>query len=347
MSEQKPSRWDKDQRLGIPPLGVGEAVERLAAVMARLRAQDGCPWDRSMDHQSLRMYLLEETYEVLKALDDGDIQELKTELGDLLLQVVFHARIAEERGEFTLTDVANGIVEKLLSRHPHVFGDAVAHTPSQGIANWEATKRKEGKRLLEGVPRELPALLRAYRVQEKAANVGFDWELPDDAYQKLKEELEELYQASLVAFPHSTKPSLSRTDDKKDNEGDNQSGPPLDPASKPPEGEDKFFYPGGTSENPSEGSTTHPPSSGGAKGGVDPKTNWEEELGDVLFSIVNLARKHGVDPESALRKTIDKFHTRFAYIEDRLREQGKSLYQATLEEMDQLWEEGKILFKFK
>lgn len=325
------TRWEKDDRLGVPPSGVGEAVERLTAVMARLRAEDGCPWDRSMDHQTLRMYLLEETYEVLKALDDGDMQELKTELGDLLLQVVFHARLAEERGEYNLTDIANGIVEKLLSRHPHVFGDKVAHTPSQGIANWEATKRKEGRRLLEGVPRELPALLRAYRVQEKAANVGFDWELPDDAYQKLKEELEELYQASLVAFPRSPFNQPHKSDKLSDE-------PPITGKTN------EKIHAHHPNVGDLESSPLKPSQEQGVKGEQSPKAHWEEELGDVLFSIVNLARKHGVDPESALRKTIDKFQKRFEYIEDRLREQGKTLSDVSLEEMDRLWEEGKRFF---
>ncbi len=277
-------RWDKDERLGIPPAGVGEASERLAAVMARLRSDDGCPWDRSMDHRSLRPYLLEETYEVLMALDDDDDAELKKELGDLLLQVVFHCRLTEEAGKFTYTDVVNGIVEKLLSRHPHVFGDVTAQTAKEGLANWEASKQREGRRVLEGVPRELPALLRAYRVQEKAANVGFDWEKPEDVYEKLEEELRELNEA---AQEHTD--STNGSDAERDLA----------------------------------------------------KRHWEEELGDVLFTVVNLARKYGVNPEDALRSTINKFQRRFEYIEDTVKTRGDLLSKVGLPELDRLWNEAK------
>jgi len=280
-------RWDKDERMGIPPAGVGLASERLTALMARLRADDGCPWDRSMDHRSLRPYLLEETYEVLEALDDNDDAELKKELGDLLLQVVFHCRLAEEEGRFTFTDVTNGIVEKLLSRHPHVFGDAVANNAKEGVANWEASKQREGRRLLAGVPTELPALLRAYRVQEKAANVGFDWDDPDDAYKKLEEELAELNVAAKNGL--------------------------------------------GKSEHSAEKAKA--------------KREWEDELGDVLFSVVNLSRKYGVNPEDALRSTIDKFQRRFEYIEDKIRERGDELHKAGLTEMDRLWNEAKVVLE--
>ena len=281
-------RWEHDERLGIPPDGTGFATERLVALMARLRADDGCPWDRSMDHRKLRPYLLEETYEVLKALDDNDTVELKKELGDLLLQVVFHCRLAEEDGRFTFADVANTIVEKLLQRHPHVFGDATASNAKEGLANWEASKQKEGKKLFAGVPKELPALLRAFRVQEKAANVGFDWENPDDALAKLEEELLELHEAA-----------------KNHSQLTNASSDEL----------------------------------------ANAKRKWEEELGDVLFSVVNVARKHGFNPEDALRMTIDKFERRFGYVEETILDRGDSLQEAGLAEMDRLWNEAKSLEK--
>ncbi|MDK9701421.1 MAG: nucleoside triphosphate pyrophosphohydrolase [bacterium] len=281
-------RWEHDDRLGIPAPGTGFAMERLSALMARLRADDGCPWDRSMDHRKLRPYLLEETYEVLKALDDNDTDELKKELGDLLLQVVFHCRLAEEEERFTFSDVANATVAKLLERHPHVFGDATANSAKEGLANWEASKQREGKKLFAGVPKELPALLRAYRVQEKAANVGFDWENPDDALAKLEEELIELHEAAKnhAQLVNATPVELAET-----------------------------------------------------------KQKWEEELGDVLFSVVNVARKHGFNPEDALRVTIDKFERRFGYIEDTIRERGETLQQVGLTEMDRLWNEAKTFEK--
>ena len=185
-----------------------------------------------------------------------------------------------------MTAIANGIVEKLLFRHPHVFGDAVANNAKEGLANWEASKQKEGRRLLEGVPAELPALLRSYRVQEKAANVGFDWENPEDAYEKLREEVAELHD-SAREWTRSQQERLTPDEQNK------------------------------------------------------ARAHWEEELGDVLFSIVNLARKHGCNPEDALRVTVEKFTRRFEYIEDTIRTNGGSLQSAGLEEMDRLWNEAK------
>lgn len=168
----------------------------LVEVMKRLRAEGGCPWDREQDHESMKPYLVEETYEVIDAIDKGDDMHLKEELGDLLLQIVFHAQIAAEEGRFTLDDVAAAIVEKLKRRHPHVFGNVRADTPEEVLVNWEQIKRDEGKEsVMDGVPKSLPALLKARRVQEKARRVGFDWENAEGAVHKVAEEIREFEDA--------------------------------------------------------------------------------------------------------------------------------------------------------
>lgn len=164
--------------------------------MATLRSPEGCPWDREQTHETLRPYLLEETYEVLEAIDKHDDANLKEELGDLLLQIVFHAQIARDDNRFTIDDVIDGIAEKLIRRHPHVFADAVIKTASEQTVHWEKVKKKEGKRsAIDGIPSELPSLTRARRMQEKAASTGFDWTAIDDVHSKVREELEELDEA--------------------------------------------------------------------------------------------------------------------------------------------------------
>jgi len=268
------------------------AVDRLLSIMARLRGPDGCPWDREQTLATLRPYVLEETYEVLEAIDAGDPEAHREELGDLLLQIVFQARIAEEEGRFDFGGVADAISEKLLSRHPHVFGpdarspDARPDPAAPGVQDaegvlrqWAALKKKEneakgrGKSVLEGVPRELPALARAERLTEKASRVGFDWPDASGARAKVAEELAELDEAIVS--------------------GD--------------------------------------------------RARMEDELGDLLFATANLARKLGLPPEEALRGTLGKFITRFAYIETALARQGVPHGGATLEEMDRLWDEAKAL----
>ncbi len=172
---------------------VGDRFERLVQIMARLRAEDGCPWDREQTHDSLRQYLLEETYEVLEAIEEGNPNELCIELGDLLLQVVFHAQISSEEGTFDIGDVVDSITEKLIRRHPHVFGDVQIRTAEEQTQHWERLKQSEGKEsAVQGVPRELPALQRAHRVQQKAAAVGFDWEAIEPVWEKVLEEFGEL-----------------------------------------------------------------------------------------------------------------------------------------------------------
>lgn len=249
----------------------------LVQIMARLRGENGCPWDREQTHASIKPYLLEETYEVLESIDENDPAKLEEELGDLALQVVFHAQMADEAGLFTIADVLRGINEKLRRRHPHIFGDVKADTAQEVLFNWEQIKKLEREKaqgrasLLDGVPRELPALLRAHRLQEKASRVGFDWNEARQVFQKVEEELAELRAAM-------------------------------------------------ESEQPDR---------------------MEAELGDLLFSLVNLGRFIAVNPEDALRKTIARFIARFQYIEEELARRGTAPGQVTLEEMDALWAEAK------
>ncbi|WP_313559068.1 nucleoside triphosphate pyrophosphohydrolase [Ruminiclostridium cellobioparum] len=251
-------------------------LERLIDIMKLLRSGDGCPWDREQTHESLKKYLIEETYEYLEVVDLEDKARMCEELGDVLLQIVFHARIAEENGDFNIEDVINGVCDKMIHRHPHVFGDVTAETSSQVLKNWEEIKKKEKgvtnqTSVLQGVPRNLPALMRSYKVQQKAAQVGFDWTNPGDVFAKLREEIDEL-----------------ETEYNKQN-----------------------------------------------KSGID------EEFGDVLFSAVNLSRFLKVHPELSLTQSTDKFIGRFEYIEKRAAEQGRTLNEMSLEEMEALWVEAK------
>lgn len=243
----------------------------LLAIMRRLRKE--CPWDREQTNDSIKGHTIEEAYEVVEAIDHRDDEDLRHELGDLLLHVVFHAQIAQDEGRFSIDDVLRAIIEKLVRRHPHIFSDTVVENTSDVLRNWEQIKMDEGGResVIDGVPRSLPALLKAHRMQDKASKIGFDWEHREDVWKKVKEELEELREA------------VERRD------GDDM----------------------------------------------------EEEVGDLLFSIVNFSRFIKVNPEDALRRTIDKFGRRFRHVERRLREQGREPSDATLEEMDRYWDEAK------
>jgi tetrapyrrole methylase family protein/MazG family protein len=246
----------------------------LLGIMARLRKE--CPWDREQTHDSLRIYLLEEAYEVLDAMDKKNSDRFCDELGDLLLQVVFHAEIARENGSFDMGDVVDGICRKLILRHTHIFGDVKCGTAGEVLSNWEEIKKKEkGLKshtgVLNDVPASLPALMRSYKVQQKAAQVGFDWDDIKDVFSKVEEELEELKEAW----------------NRKNTE------------------------------------------------------NMADELGDLLFSVVNLSRFMGVQPELCLNKTIQKFISRFEYIEKESEENGRKLQDMTLQEMDELWNEAK------
>jgi tetrapyrrole methylase family protein/MazG family protein len=251
-------------------------LDPLVDIMAGLRGANGCPWDKEQTHLSLRKYLLEEAYEVLEAIGQGNMNKICEELGDLLLQIVFHAQIARENGFFDINDVVGGITEKMIRRHPHVFGGApVAHS-SEVEANWEKIKQKEkmvGSRpsLLEGVPVSLPALLKAQRVQARVSKVGFDWPDYQGAQQKVHEELRELAEAA-----------AAREADRL-----------------------------------------------------------AEEVGDLLFAVVNLARLLRVDAEMALAATVEKFTRRFRYVEEKAAKLGRELSGCTLQEMDTWWEEAK------
>lgn len=261
----------------------GEAFARLVAIMRRLRAPGGCPWDREQTIASLTPYLLEETYEVLDAIEREDWAALSEELGDLLLQPVFQAEIAAGEGHFTIVEPLNAIVEKLIRRHPHVFGTVEAETAGDVLRNWEQIKRGERAKkagaaggeseasLLDSLPRALPALAQAQRITSRAAKVGFDWPNIGEVLDKLHEEIGELDEARRA--------------------GD----------------ADKV----------------------------------EDEFGDLLFVMANLSRFLKVDAERALRRTNRKFRQRFAYIERRLRERGREIQAATLEEMEALWQEAK------
>jgi tetrapyrrole methylase family protein / MazG family protein len=257
----------KRQYPAIPTRQFSEFVR----IVRRLRRD--CPWDRKQTHRSLRHSLIEETYEVIEALDRNDVKELKNELGDLLLHVVLQATIAEQAGEFGFRDVMTGETNKLIRRHPHVFGAKKARSAEQVRAAWERLKMQEGRSsVLDGVPGAMPALLRALRIQQRAAKVGFDWESEDQVWAKVREEVEEL-----------------RDSLPKRNRGKR-----------------------------------------------------EEEFGDLLFALVNYARFFGVNPEHALRRTLDKFERRFRYIERQLARRGKSVHDSSLQEMDALWNEAKL-----
>ena len=252
-------------------------LQRLIDIMEELRSESGCPWDREQTHESLKKYLIEETYEFLEVIDMMDKRRMCEELGDVLLQVVFHAQIAKENKDFDMTDVIDRICNKLIYRHPHVFGDVSAETSKEVLKNWEELKKKEKgiedqTSVLKDVPKNLPALMRSYKVQQKAAQVGFDWDNTKDVFAKIREEIDELEQAVK----------------NKD------------------------------------------------------QVNMDEELGDVLFSIVNLSRFVKVHPELALTQATEKFIRRFEYIENKAVQLGKNLNEMTLSEMDELWEQAKI-----
>lgn len=264
---------------------MSKSFDDLVAVMARLRAPGGCPWDAEQTYASLSQYLLEEAYETFDAIQEaaatGNVTNLKEELGDVLLQVVFHSTIGAERGEFTIDEVADGVAKKLVLRHPHVFGDEKLERAQDVLDNWDTLKANERKAsgkvektngsILEDVPVHFPALLEALKLTKKAAKVGFDWDNTGQIFEKLDEEASELKAAI-------------------------------------------------------------------ANGNAD---NVEDEIGDLLFVLVNLARKLDIEPETALKRTNRKFRGRFKHIEDALSAKNIKLEESSLEEMDALWDEAK------
>jgi tetrapyrrole methylase family protein / MazG family protein len=259
-------------------------IQTLLDIMARLRAPDGCPWDRKQTHESLKPFVLEEAYEVTAAIDQGDLPELKDELGDLLLQIVFQAQLASEAGHFDFGDVVAAISDKMIRRHPHVFGDEQEEAiDADGVLDrWEERKKsREGKGTFDGLPAALPALLKAYRVQEKAARLGFDWEDVRGPIGKVREETDELVEA--IETHQSADQSVADAEAQR----------------------------------------------------------VEDELGDLLFSMVNVARSLDLNPEFALGRTTDRFVSRFKTMEAIADSEGLLLADMSLEEMDALWERAK------
>jgi len=245
--------------------------DALVEIIARLRGPDGCPWDKEQTHRTLRANLLSECYEVLEALDKGDPAELSEELGDLLLQIVLHAQIAKDDKEFEIGDVIKSIAEKIIRRHPHIFGKVKVKDADEVMHNWEALKkeeREEGESMLEGVPKDMPALAYAYEISRRAVRVGFEWENIEGVIDKLAEEIKEIKE--------------SRNREEK-----------------------------------------------------------EREYGDLLFTLVNVARWEGIDAEAALREANRRFYKRFTRMEEQCRERGIDFTKLTFKEKDDLWEEAK------
>ncbi len=249
-----------------------EAFERLLEIMDRLRAE--CPWDKKQTWESLRTLTIEECYELADAILDSDAEGIREELGDLILHIVFYAKIGQEKQDFTLEDVLNQINEKLVFRHPHIFGDVEVSGSKEVEENWEKLKLSEGskKRVLGGIPSSLPAMIKAYRIQDKARGIGFDWTEKELVWDKVSEEMDELKEE------FKTNPQSTRA---------------------------------------------------------------EEEFGDLIFSLINMARLYGINPENALERTNLKFIKRFNYLEDKTLQLGKDLRQISLADMDRLWEESK------
>jgi MazG family protein len=292
----------------------GERFERAVSIMARLRGPGGCPWDREQTFDTIKAYTLEEAYEVIEAIDARDWPELTGELGDLLLQVLFYSQMATEEEKFSIDDVLDRLSNKLVDRHPHVFGDVTAATSGEVLRNWQALKAEEKKKrhadggenadaakighpesVLHGISSAMPSLMAAYKISSRAAQVGFDWPNIEGLFDKLSEETDEL-RKNLEEYP--------------------EPGP----------------QPVGAW------------STAGARGvkvSEELQARLEDEVGDLLFVLVNMARYLALDPESALRKTNRKFRHRFEYLEDKLREQGRKLSDTSLDEMESLWQESK------
>jgi tetrapyrrole methylase family protein / MazG family protein len=278
----------------------GTWFEKLVALQARLRAANGCPWDREQTHESLRKFLIEETYEVLDAMETGNAREFSSELGDLLLQIIFHSILAEESGNFTISDVIESVHTKMVRRHPHVFGDAKAATSSEVLKNWEQIKASEraaagGKRkklpqeasettshILADVPRSFPAVLETYQLTRRASRIGFDWPNLSGILDKLDEEKRELQ-------------SLTAAD-----------------------------------------------STNSAQGNQKTNARIEEEVGDLLFAGVNIARFLGIDPEIALKRANRKFRERFNYMEEAASAEGKQFADMTREHKEEMWNRSKL-----
>ena len=288
----------------------GERFERAVSIMTILRGPGGCPWDREQTFDSIKPYTLEETYEVLEAIDNRDWHELSGELGDLLLQVLFYSQMAGEENRFSIDDVLDRLSNKLIDRHPHVFGDVTAETPADVLRNWEALKAEEKKKRLEagggksaeeqkpqsvlaGVSAAMPALLEAHKLSSRAAHVGFDWPEVAGLFEKLQEETTELKE-ELKHLPL-----------------------PVQPAGRGVAGSGKPQVP------------------------EQLRHRLEDELGDLFFVLVNIARYLSLDSESALKKTNRKFKRRFQWMEEQLRASGRTPEQANTDELESLWQQAK------
>ncbi len=246
-------------------------IEKLLKIMEILRGPEGCPWDREQTEETLTEFIIEEAWELVDAIKKGSLEDIKSELGDFLLQVVFISQIKKEKGEFSFYDVVEGIIKKLIERHPHVFGEKRLNSSMEVLENWENFKKGKREGLLSEIPENLPSLLSAHKITTVVSRVGFDFDSANSAFSKIEEEVSEL------------KSALEKREREK----------------------------------------------------------LENEIGDLLFSIVNFSRLLGINPEMALKKTNDKFKRRFEYIERRLKEEGRSLKESSLSEMDRLWEESK------
>ncbi len=301
----------------LPMSTTGERFERAVAIMERLRAPGGCPWDREQTFDSIKPYTLEETYEVLEAIDNRDWNELPGELGDLLLQVLFYSEIAKEQGTFSIDDVLDRLSRKLVDRHPHVFGATKVETSAEVKRNWEALKVEERKKrtvvvtakgegdalstaqtaplsILAGISSSMPSLLEAHKLSSRAAEVGFDWPDMEGLFDKLGEETTELRE-HLREFPT----------------------PGPRPEGRGVAGSGRQIIP------------------------EDLRVRLEEEVGDLFFVLVNISRYLQVDPESALRKTNRKFRQRFQWMEQRLHEKGTAPESASMDELESLWQQAK------
>jgi len=302
----------------LPMSTTGERFERAVGIMERLRAPGGCPWDREQTFDSIKPYTLEETYEVLEAIDNRDWEELPGELGDLLLQVLFYSEIAKEQGTFSIDDVLDRLSRKLVDRHPHVFGDTKAETSADVKRNWEALKFEERKKrtgvvtakgegdalstaqspplsILAGISSSMPSLLEAHKLSSRAAQVGFDWPDMEGLFDKLGEETTELRE-HLREFP----------------------APGPRPETSGVAGSGRKIIP------------------------EDLHMRLEEEVGDLFFVLVNISRYLQVDPESALRKTNRKFRRRFQWMEQRLQEKGSAPDSTSMDELESLWQQAKL-----
>ncbi len=265
------------------------AFERLLNIMDDLRAK--CPWDQKQTMESLRHLTIEETYELSDAILKNDKNEIKKEVGDILLHLVFYAKIGSETNDFNITDVINSLCDKMIFRHPHIYGDVKVANAEQVTQNWEKLKQKEGdKGALSGVPNSMPSLLKALRIQDKARAIGFDWDRPEQVWEKVQEEMNE-FQQEVASSRDASRSATGDTEKKKYQE------------------------------------------------------KLEGEFGDVLFSLINYARYLKINPEDALEKTNKKFMFRFNYMEQKIKAQGKTLADSSLDEMDVFWNEAKKLEK--